>query len=180
MNGSGNKGIYMIRAEIILIYLLFLNGNTFCQSSSYLKPELQVILFQKIFKYMNSVDETKKLRILVVFQNRSSGVKETVNAFKSEGFTVNSTDKSEFESVITNYDLVYLMPDVSLGNKRDIPGKYKILTITGDPYLVAAVDAAVGVGIENSKPAIYLNLSTIKSQSHEVTTDLINLAKIYK
>lgn len=173
--------MHIILKSLILLSILFLSADSLhAQNNTFLKPELQVILFQKIFKYMNSVEQSKKPKILVIYQQGSSGLKEIINAFRDEGFTVNSTDKSEFESVINNYQILYLLPGVSLGAKKDIPGKNKILTITGDPYLVAAGDAAVGVGIENSKPAIYLNLSTVKAQSHEVSTDLINLAKIYR
>lgn len=171
----------LILLKIQLICLMFCSSaDIVAQSNTYLKPELQVILFQKIFKYMNSVEQKKKPKILVVYQQGSSGLKEIINAFRDEGFTVNSTDKAEFESVISNYQILYLLPGVSLGNKKEIPAKNKVLTITGDPYLVAAGDAAVGVGIENSKPAIYLNLTVVKAQAHEVSTDLINLAKIYR
>lgn len=181
MNGSGTDIMQLILLKLLLISVLIISaGTVHAQNNTYLKPELQVILFQKIFKYMNSVEQNKKPKILVIYQQGTTGLKETINAFRDEGFTANSTDKSEFESVITNYQILYLMPGVSLGNKKEIPAKNKVLTITGDPYLVAAGDAAVGVGIENSKPAIYLNLSTVKAQNHEVSTDLINLAKIYR
>jgi hypothetical protein len=55
-----------------------------------------------------------------------------------------------------------------------------ILTITGVPSYVEG-GISIGLGLKsNSKPEILVNMGSIKSEKHDISSQLLKLAKIVK
>ena len=60
------------------------------------------------------------------------------------------------------------------------PTSQSILSISGVPELAEKGEVSVALGIENDKPKIIVNLERAKSEGHQLSADLLKLAKIIK
>jgi hypothetical protein len=52
------------------------------------------------------------------------------------------------------------------------------LSISGDPSLAASGDVSVSIGEVDARPQIIVNMSRLKAEGHELSAQLLKLAKI--
>jgi len=134
----------------------------------------------KIGILITAEDESKKVgkeieKVIKTFSNktiRGCGIAYEMIAYKS-GEILAATLKSKKISVL------YIAP----GNKSNIEtvikitrGK-KVLTMTGVPKYVKQ-GIAVGIGIQDKKPKIHINLSASKKEGAQFSAQLLKLAEI--
>lgn len=170
----------LLRSRRILSVLLIL--PFFClmaeAQNGQLKPAVEVMMFKKVFKYVTTL--RKSPSILILHDSRTSKPDEILDAFKSEKFFAATTPSNDVESVISNFDVIYLMPGIKVAPLKDFFIKKKVLVITGDPGLVSSGLAALAIASEKKHPVICLNPLFLASCGHEVSVELINLAKVYR
>jgi hypothetical protein len=138
--------------------------------------ELQVALFKKVFGYDKTIQEGT-VKMLVAFTDTSAGVKDqVVKAFKDAGMAVSAAKADQLPASIGGVNVLYVTPGVS-GTKQ-ICQKNGILSITGMPSLVESGEASVGLSVMDNKPKIIVHLRQLKAEGHELSSNLLQLAKI--
>jgi hypothetical protein len=139
-------------------------------------PELQVALFKKVFGYDKKIQQSA-LKMLVVFTDASAGVKDQiVKAFKDSGVAVNAVKSDQLTDSIAGVNVLYIAPGVS--GAKQICQKNGILSITGMPSLVESGEASVGLSVLDNKPKIIVHLKQLKAEGHELSANLLQLARI--
>jgi hypothetical protein len=139
-------------------------------------PELQVAIFKKVFSYDKSIQEGS-LKMLVAFSDSSSTVKdEMVKAFKDSGINVSAAKGDQLSGSVSGINVVYVLPGVS--GARQICQKNGILCITGTPSMVESGEASVGLSLLDNKPKILVHLKELKAEGHDLSANLLQLAKV--
>lgn len=141
-----------------------------------LDSKVEAIMFGKVFKYVKTI-KPSTVNILVVYDKFGEKPNKIVAAFKKEKYQTATTERSELKSVISNFNVVYLVPGVNITDEFELFKKNKVLVISGDPGLVSSGTAGIAVASENKKPVIYLNLKALTATGHDVSFELINLSK---
>lgn len=138
--------------------------------------ELQVALFKKVFGYDRKIQEGA-VKILVSYTDTSAGVKDqVVKAFKDAGLTVSAAKADQLPASIVGVNVLYVTPGVS--SVKQICQKNGILSITGVPSLVESGEVSVGLAVMDNKPKIIVHLKQLKAEGHELSANLLQLAKI--
>jgi hypothetical protein len=139
-------------------------------------PELQVAIFKKVFNYDKTIQGGNP-KMLVAFTDTSAAVKDkVVKAFKDSGVTVSAAKADQLSGSIAGVNVLYITPGVS--GTRQICQKNGILSITGSPALVESGEASVGLSVQDNKPKIVVHLGQLKAEGHDLSANLLQLAKI--
>lgn len=85
---------------------------------------------------------------------------------------------NELEKNILGSDLVYFMPGFQ--NDAYLCKKYKVLSVTGISQYVENGNISLGFGIQNNKPKIYVNLTSLEKEAQSLSSDILRIAKIFK
>ncbi len=164
----------------IMIILLIISGIKLYSQISPATPGLQAILFSKIFSYVRTLDPEDRINLLVVYTENISEANEIGEAFGSENFDVTISKLSEITENLKKTSIVYLV-DTSGKTKLDSLFSLKNhLFISGVPELVEKGIASIGVGIEDDRPRIIINLNRLEDESHQVSSELLSLAKVIR
>jgi hypothetical protein len=139
-------------------------------------PELQVAIFKKVFSYDKTIPGGTP-KMLVAFSDASAGIKDQViKAFKDSGIIATSAKVDQLQGSISGINVLYIAPGVS--GVKQLCQKNGILSITGMPSLVESGEASVGLSVSENKPKILVNLKALKAEGHELSSNLLQLAKI--
>jgi hypothetical protein len=139
-------------------------------------PELQVAIFKKVFNYDKSIPGGAP-KMLVAFADSSAAVKDqVVKAFKDAGVAVTAAKMDQLTGALEGVNVLYLAPGTT--GVKQICQKNSILSITGVPSLVESGEASVGLAVVDSKPKIVVHLGRLKAEGHDMSANLLQLAKI--
>jgi hypothetical protein len=139
-------------------------------------PDLQVAIFKKVFGYDKAIQEGS-LKMLVAFSDSSGAVKDQmVKAFKNSGVAVSAAKADQLSGSVTGVNVMYVLPGVS--GARQVCQKNGILCITGIPSLVESGEASVGLSLLDNKPKILIHLKELKAEGHDLSANLLQLAKV--
>ncbi len=133
---------------------------------------VQAALMLKLLPYCNSLDN-KTFSIHVI------GDPEVAELLTSRIGTV--AGKAKLGEVSISNGLPEKEVDIIfIGTGADVPldftGKQGVLTVTGDPALVAR-GVTLGIGIEGSKPKVYLNLETSRMEGMDWNPAILRIAE---
>ena len=139
-------------------------------------PELQVAIFKKVFNYDKTIQGGSP-KMLVAFTDNSAAIKDqVVKAFKDSGVVVSAAKADQLAGSVEGINVLYITPGVS-GTKQ-ICQKNGILSITGSPSLVESGEASVGLSVQDNKPKIVVHMGQLKAEGHDLSANLLQLAKI--
>jgi hypothetical protein len=140
-------------------------------------PELQAAIFKKIFTYDRTLQAKPRWAVLVVFNASSAPLKaQIVKAFYEAGVQTSEARADQAESAISDAAVVYLAPGVD--QLKDLCRKHGVLSITGVPSIVERGGASVGLGLADGKPRIIVHLQQLKAEGHDLSANLLQLAKV--
>jgi hypothetical protein len=138
--------------------------------------DLQVAIFKKVFSYDKTI-QAGSPKMLVAFTDNSADIKDQiVKAFKDSGMVVTAVKADQLAGSLGNINVVYITPGVS--GVKNLCQKSGILTITGVPSLVESGEASVGLSVIENKPKIIVHLKQLKAEGHELSANLLQLAKV--
>lgn len=144
---------------------------------------IQSAFFMKILSYDRSLQSKSEIKIGILAGKQQDSITSDFNSLAGKkignsSFSVSKVSFANMDSV----DVLYVPP----GNKDNIDSISKksqnksILTITGVPSYVEG-GISIGLGLKsNSKPEILVNMGSIKSEKHDISSQLLKLAKIVK
>lgn len=169
---------------LFILFSVVICSNAFAESMP-IPVKLQSALFLKILSYDRKIKND--IKIAVLDGSNKSEIESSFQAVKGQkisgySFSVSGISLSELSSMKANsIDILY----VTSNNKAHISNIIKssrsngVLTITGIPEYVND-GLSVGIGIKNGKPDILVNLSSSKSEDHELSSQLLKLCTIVR
>ncbi len=138
---------------------------------------LQVVVYRKIFRFDRALPPSA-IRITVVYagpdRNRASAVME---AFKATGISADLSLTSELGPQLSS--VLYVLPGVDIAAVRKFCSAHRALSIGPQPGMVRqgavslALEAGAGGHVE-----IWVNLSRLKDEQHELDSGLLQLTKV--
>ena len=73
---------------------------------------------------------------------------------------------------------VYLLPDVNTAQVKPFCTDGGILSISGVPSFADSGYVSVSIGEQDNRPQIIVNLSRLKSEGHQLSAELLKLARV--
>lgn len=152
-----------------------------CRANAQMKPAtpgIQAIMFSKIFSYVRTISDSDGYTVLVVYEKASNYPESIIESFKNEGIKVIAASMEELPNLTVDPDIIYLSKDLSQGSIDQLNRLPHKIYITGNPDYVFSGKATLGVGLENERIKILINLKLLEGKEHQVSSELINLAKV--
>jgi hypothetical protein len=125
---------------------------------------VQAALLKKIFTFDKALSGKSTLEITVLGAGN-----DIVSALKSVGMNVTSGDAVEG-------DVVYFGPGAAA--QKSSSAKAGVLSVSGIPSNAEKGLVSVALGIEDGRPKIIINKTQLKAEGHELSADLLMLARI--
>ena len=160
---------------IALFFLLTMCGQALGQDTQ-VPPELQAVIFKKVFSYDPILRREHPLQILVVFNGHATNTDEVVEAFEALGISANPVKDSQFPSTLKEGSVVYVMPGVP--SLKGLCSESGLLSITGTVEMVEAGKASIGVEMRNYRPKIVVHLEQLKAERHNLSSQVLKLARL--
>ena len=170
------RTVTTMNSKYVAIALVLLCLLPACFAEESVPPELQVAIFKKVFGYDKSIQEGA-LKLVVAFNEGSSAAKDQmVKAFKDSGIAVSAAKADQLPGSVSGINVVYVLPGVA--GAKQVCQKNSILCITGTPALVESGEASVGLSLLDNKPKIVIHLKELKAEGHDLSANLLQLAKV--
>jgi hypothetical protein len=139
-------------------------------------PELQVAIFKKVFSYDKTIPNGAP-KMLVAFTDTSAAIKDqVVKAFKDSGVIVTAAKADQLSGSVDGVNVLYITPGVA--GAKQICQKKGILSITGSPSLVESGEVSIGLSVQDNRPKIVVHMGQLKAEGHDLSANLLQLAKI--
>jgi len=172
------KNITFFAKGLAFLCILF-----FCSISSFSQniavPEnIQAALLTKVLKYNPQISKHDKIKILVVFDNNSLLDKDEFIKGLGSSLDVKAILPTELKNNISNSHVVYFMPGIHGFSK--ICRDNNVLSVTGTTRFVEQGEISLGFGVENSKPQILVNLTSLDMEGQSFSSDILRIGKIFK
>jgi hypothetical protein len=149
-------------------------------------PARQSDLFKRIFSYDKDLRGSAKIVVIIVGETRGGPEVDKVAAvFREKGLfpaVITTSDLSDdLASTLTPQSAVlYVMPGVAYETVKQFAEKMGFLSISGVSTLAEAGHVAVSVGVEGGKPEIVVNMPRLTTERHELSSELLNLARVIR
>ena len=138
--------------------------------------KFQAVLFKRIFAYERVLKTQPSVRVLLA--SESSAASELQREFEAVGLEARSIAPGELARNLTAGTVLYLFPD-SPPALRELALERKVLCISGYPALVLSGKASIGVDKKSDgKPQILVHLKRLKAEGHELSADVLRLARV--
>jgi len=168
---------------IIYYFVLIFALMSVCKANAQITPAtpgIQAIMFSKILSYVRTIDEGDSYTVLVVYDANSGQPSDIINSFREEGLNVIISKVSEIESEIDKTPILYLPSRLSEESIKKLNSYKNKLLITGNPEYALNGSASLSVGLEDERIKILVNLGVLEGNNHQVSSELINLARVIK
>ena len=172
------KKIFYFLKRIALILTVLTTTITYCYSQNMPVPEnIQAALLPKVLKFSPVLSQKAKLHILIVYDNNSQISKDLFASELAVSMDVSAVRPEALEKNISNVDLVYFMPGTQ--SQVAVCKKHKVLSVTGISQYVEQGQVSLAFGIQNNKPKIFVNLSSLEKEGQSLSSEILRIAKVY-
>jgi hypothetical protein len=161
-----NRICFFIAAFFVFVHAARAQEST-------IPPKIQAAFLSKIFTNFDPILKGKSPLICVVVYDTDQEKNEMVIAFQEVGFTVRAV--KALQPVSSDADVVYFAGKTKVSG---IQGKNTV-SVSNSIAQVEAGNAVMGLGVENSKPKIYINSNAAKTLGRNYPAALLKLAKVY-
>ncbi len=166
--------------RMLCLALLVCAGAAYAETPA-LPPRLQAVLFKKIFHYDRTFARAAARVLVAHTPGGAKRAEELVKAFADVGIQASAVNVEEVAGQLTEGVVLYALPEVSPAAFKALAAKSKVLTISGSAALARAGDVGIAVAPRaDGKPEILVNLSRVKAEGHELSSDLLRVATILK
>jgi hypothetical protein len=139
-------------------------------------PDLQVSIFKKVFGFDKTI-QPGTLKLVVAFTDSSAALKDqVVKAFQESGVPVSAAKEEQLSGALNGVNVLYVTPGIQ--SAKQLCQKNGILSITGTSSLVESGEASVGLSVLDNKPKIVVHMKQLKAEGHELSANLLQLAKV--
>lgn len=144
-------------------------------------PDVQASLFKRIFDYDRTLKSSAEARVLVLHDGvRFQTAEEVVRAFRAIGIQSASVPMANLASMADQGNVVYLTPEAEVSAVAGLCAEKRMLTVSGLPALAEKGEVAIGIGGKDDAPEILVNLGRVKIEQHELSSELLSLARVIR
>lgn len=127
---------------------------------------LQAALLKKIFSFDKSLSGRNDIVVVVI-----GGAADIVSALNGVGIKAKA-------GTAADGDVVYIAAGAT--PPKAATAKAGILSVSGTSAFAEGGQVSIAIGIEDGKPRIFVNMNQLKAERHELSADLLKLAKVIK
>jgi hypothetical protein len=149
---------------IIFIVLVLFVSDILVAQKAQIPPQVQAALLKKIFSFDKALSMKTAIDITVI-----GGGNEILSALKNAGLNAVSGNTADG-------DVVYVGSESSATKASTT--KAGILSVSGIPANAENGSVSIALGVEGGKPKIIINMVQLKAEGHELSADLLMLARI--
>ena len=171
------KNVFQRYNPVFIIVAIAVISLGFIIHFETLKPapaKIQTVLYKKIFSYCKVLVKDG-VNVAVLADDTNPEIDEIIRGFGNIGISVTEV-KSEKIYSQTKINVLYVAKSsksiVSQCNSKGI------LCLSSTPDDVQENLAALSIYSENNKPKIIVNMLVLKSQNHEISSEVLKLATI--
>ena len=165
----GNINLLKGRTTVVILFLLGIFAvNNFAQEMS-VPPNLQAALFKKIFSFNKTLTSKGNVEVAVL----GNGGDAVASALKEVGVNAKAVGGDQIPSGVS---VVYVMPGTAAPKQQS--ASKGVLSISGVSSFVEDRKVAIGIGVEGGKPKIIINMSQLKAEGQELSSDLLKIARV--
>jgi hypothetical protein len=171
------KNVFQRYNPVFIIVAIAVISLGFIVHFETLKPapaKIQTVLYKKIFSYCKVLVKDG-VNVAVLADDTNPEIDEIIRGFGNIGISVTEV-KSEKIYNQSKFNVLYVAKSsksiVSQCNSKGI------LCLSSTPDDVQENLAALSIYSENNKPKIIVNMLVLKSQNHEISSEVLKLATI--
>ncbi|MGH9321238.1 MAG: hypothetical protein ACRD21_11665 [Vicinamibacteria bacterium] len=149
-------------------------------------PARQGDMFKRVFSYDKDLRGTEKIVVIVVGATRDDGDAVTVaTVFREKGLypaIVTSAELTDHlvATLTPQSAVMYVMPGVPYDTVKEFAEVNGFLSISGVSSLAEEGHVSVSVDVQGGKPQIVVNMPRLVSERHELSSELLNLARVIR
>lgn len=165
---------------LLALLLVLLGGATPARAADEAMPvpaKFQAVLFKRIFAYERQLKSQPKVRVLLA--SDSDAARELLRELEAVGLGAQLLSPADARSELAPPGtVVYFFPETPAA-LRKLALERQVLCISGYPSLVLAGQASIGVDKKaDGKPQILVHLPRLKAEGHELSSDVLRLARV--
>lgn len=164
---------------IVKTLLLFLSlpGSTTANDTP-VPTSVQGAIIGKVLPYVRGFQGTE-VQLLVVYTVEGQGlVDEAIRSLDGPGISPRAVELGELKGAIATANAVYFLPGAASASVKELCQQSRVLSISAVPSLVESGDISIGIGAKNGRPQILVNLRQLEAEGHQVSSELLKLAKV--
>jgi hypothetical protein len=166
-------------ARMGLFAALILCAAMPARADNELPPALQATIFKKVLGYDKTLGSGAAKVLVLAGSGDAEAAAAVVKAFQDVGLGASQSDPSRLDRELAAIKVVYLFPSSATGAVRASCARSGALTLAGDTQLVEDGKVAIALGRhDDGRPAIVINRNELHAQGHEISSDLLRLARI--
>lgn len=169
--------LFFTKRLVFICIFLCLGSAVYAQNIS-VPENIQAALLTKVLKYNPQIPQNSEIKILVVYNNNSLLDKDEFIKGLGNSMVVKAITPRDLEGTISNFDVVYFMKGINGFSK--ICRDNKVLSVTATTRFVEEGEISLGFGIENNKPKILVNLTSLGLEGQSFSSDILRIGKIFK
>ncbi len=141
--------------------------------------ELQAAILTKVLAYDQTLEQRGGGRLVLIVQAGKTAEAEVLaRAFANVGTQTKVVTVAELDAAAAGAAAIYVWPDVPATEAARLAQKHGLLTMTGQPALVANGTLAVGLDLnEARRPQIIVHMARLKTEGHQLAAAVLRLAK---
>lgn len=172
------QNIIFLAKQLAFICIFFCWGNSVNAQNISVPEKIQAALLTKVLKYNPQIPQNKNVKILVVYNNNTLLDKDEFIKGLGHFMVVKAITPDELEENISEFHVVYFMEGIH--GYSEICRANKILSVTATTRFVEEGEISLGFGIENSKPKILVNLTSLDMEGQSFSSEILRIGKIFK
>ena len=174
------------QCAVVLVLSAGISGPLKAAERMPVDRDRQSSMFQRIFSYDKLLRNSPKIVILVVATARdSSDAQEMAAAFREQGMypaivTVDGLTDDLTATLTPLSTVMYLMPEIDYMSAQAFAVERGFLSISGLPSLVLSGHVSVSVDRNGGRIEIVVNIPRLNAEGHELSAELLKLARIIR
>jgi hypothetical protein len=156
-------------------------GGAAGQSSMPVPPRHQMAIFKRVFQYDRTLAGRGPVRVLVVHDggNGLGDVHDLLASFEWAGIEAAPVHYSQLATRIEGTAVAYVLPGVPPAAYLDRFAERAVLSISGVPALAQRGNVSIALGTRgDGKPEIIVHLGRLKTEKHDISAELLKVARI--
>jgi hypothetical protein len=148
--------------------------------------EQQCTMFKRIFSYDKHLRDSERIIVIVVgTTRRGPDVVAAVQSFRENGMfpaavTVDMLSDTLTSTLERASTAVYVLPGVDYDAVAEFVATQGFLSVSGIPSLAEQGQVSVSVDLAAGRPQVVVNMPRLKSEGHELSAELLKLARIIR
>ncbi|SFD04960.1 YfiR/HmsC family protein [Algibacter pectinivorans] len=173
-----SRNINSLAKQLAFICIVLCLSNIINAQKIAVPENIQAALLTKVLKYNPQITQNKNIKILVVYNQNSLLAKDEFIKGLGSNIVVKAIALKELEQSIFGFHVVYFMAGIH--DYSNVCKAQKVLSVTATTRFVEQGKISLGFGIENNKPKILVNLTSLEMEGQSFSSDILRIGKIFK